>query len=119
MASADDDRHNWVSEDAIARRGDRLLDEPVSWKAAAIPRKARAEIGDHLGIARGCEPPFFDLYEVAGELIQPVRIVTQQIGLDEHVCHCPRAIARHPCWLEESRREDHQLVGAVPNRQRS
>ena len=117
VTSTDDDGHDGVSEDAIARLRDRLLHEPMSRKAPAVPREARAEIGDHLRIARRSETPFLYLYEVAGELIEAVRIVAKQIALDDDAGHRACAIARKSRFFEQRRREQDQLVGAIPIRQ--
>ena len=57
------------------------------------------------------------LHEVAGELIEAVGVVTEQIAFDEHVGDGARTISRHSCMLEKCGREKGKLVGAVSIRQ--
>ena len=99
--------------------GNRLLHQPVAGQPPAVPREARAQIGDHDWIAGGRQQPVVDLLEITGELIEAVRVVSEQVPFDEDVGDRTRTIARQPGPLEKRRREEHQLVGAIPIRQDS
>ena len=117
VAATDHNRHDRVRKNSVARFGDRLFHEPLTGKAMTIPCQAGTEIRDDFGIASGRKPSFFYLYEVPGELIEAVRIVTQEIALDHHIRHRPSTIPRHAGVFKDRRRKDHQLVRAISSRQ--
>jgi hypothetical protein len=119
MSAPDDDCHDRVRENPVACFRDCLFDEPMAGKAMTVPRQARAEVRDDLGIACRGKPPFLYLDEVPGELIEAMRIVSQEIALDHDIRHRPRTVARHAGAFEDCGREDHKLVRAIPSRQAS
>ena len=117
MTAADHDGHDGMRENSLACLSNRTLHEPVPGQATTVPREARAQIGNHFGIAACGEQPVLYLKEVAGQLIETVRIMPEQIAFDDDVGDGSRAVACESRFFEERRSEQHELIGAISIRQ--
>ena len=113
VAAADDDRDDWVLGEPLARRRDRPLDEPGPRQAPPVPGEGGAGIAERVGLALAGHAPGCQLVEVASEHVEAVRVVAEEVGLDQDLRHDLRALRREPRPLQQPRRKPTQRARRV------
>ena len=113
VSAPDRDRDGRVGQEPLARRGDRALDEPGARQPATVPGERRAKVAQRLGLALARHAAVRELVEVARQHVEAVRVVAEQVGLDQHVGDDRRPVGSEAGLLEQPRRERTQLLGPV------
>ena len=119
-------RDDRVRGEPLARRRDRPLHEPGPRQAPSVPGERGAGIAERLGLALAGHAPARDLVEVAREHVEAVRVVAEQVGLDQDLRHDRGALRGEAGSAQQPRRELAQhlrfvslLAQGAPRRKRT
>ncbi len=111
MAAADDHRARALLTRAFARGGHGAQHEPGAGQPPAVPGLRGGRVGDDFRLAFDAHRAAFDLAQVAGQQLQPVRGVAHEVAFDQHFGDCARLVFGHLQGLEQPLREVEQRGG--------
>jgi len=79
--------------------------QPGPWQAPAIPGQHRPVVGQHQRLAGQRHPARFDLGQIGRQQLQPVRVVAEQVALDEDVGDIAGPVRGHASGLQQQLRK--------------
>ncbi len=104
----------------LARHRRRALEraqrEPRSGQARAVPGFRGGAPADQLRLARFGHCALVDLGEIRCEQCEPVRRVSEQVGVEKNVGDVAPDVGAHAGAIEQCARESAQVIGAIADR---
>ena len=116
MRTANDHRPGAAGSRHLGGAIERTQCKPRPGQALAVPHLRGCAAAAHARLARRRHPAIDDLVEIGRKQRQPVRRVSEQVAVEQHIGDVPRDVVAHASVLEEVARENTQLIGAIAPR---